>query len=102
MAHMGHAWVYILKEAFYYWGTCTPPIAPSGASSTWILNPPPHRGIISENPLSPAIWGVTFSNLNRRTPYSPFDLINTNNTVCTNGPIGGQKLVPQLILPEDM
>ena len=65
-------------------------------------DPPPHRGIISENPQSPATWGVTFSKLNRRTPYSPFDLIHTNNAWRTDGPIGGQKLVPQLILPEDM
>ena len=44
-----------------YWGICTPPIAPSGANSIWILIPP-HRGVISENPQSPAIWGVTLTN----------------------------------------
>ena len=98
LPHMG---VYSGGGVLFIGASRTPPMAPSGANSIWTLIPPP-QGYNFRKSTTPEIWGVTFSKLNRRTPYSPFDLIHTNNALRTDGPIGGQKMVPQLILPEDM
>ena len=74
MAHMGlpHMGVYSGGGVLFIGASCTPPMAPSGANSIWILIPP-HRGIISANPQPLALWGVTIlANKNRRTQCGPF------------------------------
>ena len=51
---------------------------------------------------TPSTLGCYYlANKNRRTQFSPFVLIHANNAWRTDGPIGEQKIVPQLILPED-
>ena len=81
-----------------------PSHSPPGAHSIWTLIPTPQGGgIISANPRPLALWGVNIlATKNRRTQCGPFALIHINNDWRTDGPIGGQKVVPQLILPEDL
>ena len=80
-----------------------PSHSPPGAHSIWTLIPPPQGGIISANPQPLALWGVTIlANKIGEHNLVLLLMIHTNNAWRTDGPIGGQKIVPQLILPEDM